>query len=65
MAIANRCDNLKQNKMDSDKIYKKVMDYNLEKYTITNGKLKAVNFKYALIDGIITDEDYNYYFEND
>jgi len=51
--------------MDSDKIYRKVLDYSLGKYKIINGKLNAINFKYALIDGIITNEEYNYYFEND
>ena len=50
--------------MNLDKIYKKVFDYNLGKYNIINGKLNAVNFKYALIDRIIIEEEYDYYFEN-
>lgn len=51
--------------MNIDIIYKKVLDYNLIKHRVLNGKLKPVNFKYALIDKIISEDEYDFYFKNE
>ena len=48
--------------MNKDEIYKRVLDYNLKKNLIRNGKVEVVNFRYAWQDRIITEDEYDFYF---
>lgn len=48
-----------------DEIYKEVLDYSLKISNLKNGKLIPFNFKICLRNAIITEEEYDYYFEND
>jgi len=48
--------------MNTDEIYKRVLGYNLKLSHVKNGKLTATNFRFALRDGVITEEEYDYYF---
>ena len=50
--------------MDKQEIYERVLKYNNNSYTFAVRKdgLIALNFKYALIDGIITEDEYEFYF---
>ena len=46
-------------------ILEKVFNYNVGcGFTKSKFDLKAVNFKYALQDNIISEEEYNFYFKN-
>ncbi len=50
--------------MDKLEILEKVHNYNVGcGYNKGKFNLKAVHFKYALLDKIITDEEYNFYFK--
>jgi len=48
-----------------DEIYKIVLDFSLKYKNIKNGKLIPKNFKVAWSLGIISEEEYDFYFKNE
>lgn len=48
--------------MNKEIIYQKVLDFNLKINAIKNEKLTATNFRFAWRASIITEEEYDFYF---